>query len=192
MAHGIDTRDLPSMLRQTFEQGVADFTKLVEKSEQAQIKLNQEKSHFTVWLLGISTGAFIFVMVNTNKEIKAAFSSTIHLMLVIHAVQVVASVLLRIYINSYVTLTEQKLVLLSVQELYLQTKPQYENLKEHDLFGMYQMLTEFCFVRPIVKDIVDPLLSKIAHAARFVKFLHISITVLFLVNYFLFVCAAWQ
>lgn len=180
------------MLPETFAKGVTDFTRLIEKSEQAEIKLTQEKSNFTVWLLGISTGAFIFVMVNTSKEIKAAFSSTIHLMLVIHALQVVSSVLLRICISSYITLTEQKLVLVSVQELYLQSSPKNKDLEEHDLFGMYKMLTEFRFLRPIMKDIVDSLLKQITYASRFVKFLHIAMTVLFLLNYFLFVRAVWQ
>src|SRR5690606_14600781 len=101
------------------------------------------------------------------------------------------SVLLKICINSYLTLTEQKIVLLGMQDLYLQANPQHETMKEHAYFLLYEKLTAFHFIRPILKDVIDPLMEQLRYATATAKWLFIAVVLLFLFNYFLFVYSAW-
>jgi hypothetical protein len=145
---------------ETFRKGVSDFTSLVEKSDQADLKLVQDHNNVASWLVGVSTGAFIFTFSTGNNAFKESISALAHLVVIFQGIQIFSALMLRIFIKSYSVYSEQKLIFLGLQKLYLEKNPKNDELEDYDLFALYSKLTDFIFMRTILAGIVDKLLTQ--------------------------------
>lgn len=181
-----------AMLQETFDKGVTDFTKLVERAMTADVKLVQENNTVAVWLIGLSTGGFIFVIANSNPAIKSALGPWMPYLIVLQGIQVISALIMRIVTKSNLTYFEQKLMLLTMQEIYLKRTPKHNELEESDLFSMYNWLDQFHFMREVWSEYIEKIRIGLRYSSVMIGW-SFGITVLsFIVNYFCILMVLWR